>query len=255
MLYAAAFSAYKPYIRQLPSRPLTKADLLHERFLLAESGPVSMYYAPHNEIVNPHAQILIAGLTPGWSQMKLAFETARDSLQRNQGPELRDEDILQQAKKAARFAGPMRNNIIRMLDTLDLPAPLGLSSAQLLFEGSQQLMHTTSVLRYPVFARGHNYTGSRPDLLSSDFLRDFAVNSIQEELGSLDACGGFHRVLVIPLGKAVEGICRVLVQKGILREEQCLWGFPHPSGANGHRVRQFNEQRGSMREIIRAYFR
>jgi hypothetical protein len=41
--------------------------------------------------------------------------------------------------------------------------------------------------------------------------------------------------LVLPLGMAVEGCLRILIVNNQLDESRCLFGFPHPSGANGHR--------------------
>ena len=46
-------------------------------------------------------------------------------------------------------------------------------------------------------------------------------------------------VLVLPLGKAVEDCLRMLIATGQFDEVRCLFGFPHPSGANPHRADQF----------------
>ncbi len=44
--------------------------------------------------------------------------------------------------------------------------------------------------------------------------------------------------LVIPLGEAPEGCLSALASAGTIGMDRCLLGFPHPSGANGHRKRQ-----------------
>jgi hypothetical protein len=42
----------------------------------------------------------------------------------------------------------------------------------------------------------------------------------------------------------------MLVAAGDLDEERCLLGFPHPSGGNGHRIRQFRENEAVLRTGI-----
>ena len=41
-----------------------------------------------------------------------------------------------------------------------------------------------------------------------------------------------EKVLLIPLGKAVEEVLIKLKEDGVIKENQILIGFPHPSGAN-----------------------
>lgn len=47
--------------------------------------------------------------------------------------------------------------------------------------------------------------------------------------------------LIVPLGKSVSDVLRIFVKDGLLEEDRCLFDFPHPSGANGHRKPQFEE--------------
>jgi hypothetical protein len=42
---------------------------------------------------------------------------------------------------------------------------------------------------------------------------------------------------VIPLGLRVSTLVRAEADRGALIPERCLFDFPHPSGANCHRVR------------------
>lgn len=123
---------------------------------------------------------------------------------------------------------------------------LNISSCDVLFQEQQTLLHTTSLLRFPVFARKNNYSGTQPNLLSNPFLKKAALASICEELSQLKP------VLLIPLGKIVESAFLYLVQEGQLNTDQCLWGFPHPSGANGHRHKQFACHQDQMRKKIKT---
>ncbi|MNG08705.1 hypothetical protein D3C84_920820 [compost metagenome] len=63
-----------------------------------------------------------------------------------------------------------------------------------------------------------------------------------------------REALIIPLGVNVENVLRQLVAENQLEEERCLWGFPHPSGANGHRHRQFAAHYQDMKERLAAQF-
>jgi hypothetical protein len=243
MLLSNHLQKYKTAILSLPTdRSLTKDDLQVDDFLMARFGQVEIYYAPHNEYVNLSAKVMIIGITPGWVQMKTAYREARKGLEQG----LRDEEICKRAKEEAGFAGSMRVNLISMLDALDLHRYLNIPSCEDLFLKHRNLLHTTSLLRFPVFIEKRNYTGANPTLFSAPFLRESALLSIQEEIQLL------QRALIIPLGKTVERglhllerICRVDVR-------QCLWGFPHPSGANGHRHVQFTSNLSQMKHRIKA---
>ena len=61
--------------------------------------------------------------------------------------------------------------------------------------------------------------------------------------------------LIIPLGKSVEEVLNDMVEDKILKKEQCLFGFPHPSGANGHRKAQFEQNKSNLLTIVENYFK
>ena len=46
-----------------------------------------------------------------------------------------------------------------------------------------------------------------------------------------------------------------MIKEKIIKNEQCLLGFPHPSGANGHRKKQFNENKEKLSTVIEEYFK
>lgn len=107
---------YLQYIEQLPdSRELRRDDLLHPDFLIEKENNLEMYYSPHNEYINDQAKIVIVGITPGWTQMKKAFETFVAFKATNRSVDR----ILEETKKEASFSGTMRLNLIHMLDEID----------------------------------------------------------------------------------------------------------------------------------------
>ncbi len=142
-------SCLKEFAEKLHSLPssLTKSDLLISPFHLHQENELDIYYSPHNEYINRTATIVIAGITPGFSQMKTAYETAVESLR--QGRTL--EQMAVDTKIAAGFSGSMRHNLITMLDLCGLPQAFGIQSAAQLFGELRHMLHTTSVIKYPVF--------------------------------------------------------------------------------------------------------
>lgn len=246
MLLSNHLERYKGAILTLPKvSKLTKEDLQVDKLLMQRSGKLEMYYAPHNEYINPSAKVIIVGLTPGFTQMRIAIQEAIRSLEAG----LSDEEVSRRAKEAARFAGSMRNTLVQMLDTLQLHQYLNLTSCDKLFQEDQRIVHTTSILRFPVFVEKRNYSGTNPSLLSNPFLKEYAISSLSEELSILG------QALIIPLGKSVESMLQLLVSEGKLDSRRCLWGFPHPSGANGHRYKQFASHQEDMTRTLGDYMK
>lgn len=217
------FDEYSSKIKKMKS--FTRNDILTADFLLYNDDRMKIYYAPHNEIINLDAKIFIIGITPGWTQTAIAYETANKGLIAN----LNSEEIKINCKRNSRFAGSMRKNLVAMLDELELNKKLQLNSCEELFNNHDELLHTTSIIPYPVFINDKNYTGSNPKILDNEILTSYMKKYFYKEIGILSDA------LIIPLGKSVEEILKTLISENVITEEQCLLGFPHPSGANGHR--------------------
>ncbi|MER0467976.1 hypothetical protein ABR330_15160 [Bacillus cabrialesii subsp. cabrialesii] len=230
-------------IHSLPSS-LTKSDLLTDPFRLHQENDLDIYYSPHNEYINRDASIVIAGITPGFSQMKTAYETAAESLR--QGRSL--EQMAVDTKKAAGLSGSMRHNLITMLDSCGLPQAIEIQSAAQLFGDLRHMLHTTSIIKYPVFVQQKNYTGYRPAITHSPILSTYAFGHFPAELNKVTG-----PALLIPLGKATETVCGTLITRHSLRNFFCLHGFPHPSGANGHRLKQFSKNKEQLERQIHSF--
>ncbi|WLV24938.1 hypothetical protein QR721_01485 [Aciduricibacillus chroicocephali] len=239
--------SYLQAISGMPANfPLKKADLLSisSRFLMQEEGPLTMYYAPHNEVINTAARVVIVGITPGWSQMKTALEAAKRAEIEGASTEV----MLKRAKQSAGFAGSMRTHLIQMLDGIGISSLFNLSSSAELFEERTDLLHTTSIIKYPIFKNGKNYTGHAPKMDRVEMLKPYIEKVFPEELSLIEG-----EYLLIPLGKAVGEILGQLAEVKKIRAERCLFGFPHPSGANGHRVSQFASEQERLRSIVQAW--
>ena len=227
-------------LRRLPGGELGKEQLLTADFLLDEEDDLRSYWIPF-ERLNAAARVAIVGLTPGWYQMKQAFTAARDALVTGVTDE---HEILEHVEREAGFAGVMRTNMVRMLDSIGLAEALDLQTCDELFAKQVALLHGTSALRYPVFVAGENYGGQKPPVFRSPLLTRQVREQLAPELAAVPDA------LVIPLGKAAEGCLHALIADGSLDELRCLFGFPHPSGGNGHRVAQFQRNQATLQAQV-----
>jgi hypothetical protein len=241
---SSIFDSFVPTIASLPARePLTKDDLLIPALGLGSEGNLQVYYAPF-DYVNENARIALIGITPGWTQMEIAYRRARQDLLNGLTPV----EICRRAKEEGRFAGSMRKNLISMLDALELPFYLGIESCDSLFGSHGELLHSTSAIRYPVFVDGQNYTGHSPRILRSELLRGYIFEVLKVELEKLT------KALIVPLGKGVSDAVQALIGAGLLDRDRCCMGFPHPSGANSHRLRQFSELEDKIKPVLKSWF-
>jgi hypothetical protein len=184
-------------------------------------------YAPFDH-VNLDAQIVIVGITPGRQQMTNALIECRQQLRSG----ATREKALAVAKVHASFSGPMRSNLISMLDDIGVTRLLGLSTTATLWENKSSLVHFTSALRYPVFLDGENYSGA-PSMLRVPFLKDQLESWLGDEMRRLP------HALFVPLGPKVGEALDYLAPRVGIGHEQVLTGLPHPSGASGERIAYF----------------
>ncbi|MDX1806349.1 MAG: hypothetical protein R3267_04950 [Paenisporosarcina sp.] len=238
------FHTYKNLIQSLPVS-YKDEDLLNEQFLLEKDDmkKLEIYYAPF-EYVNQNAKVVIVGITPGLHQMKKSYSTVLNVM----GQQLSNEEVLHEVKKNSSFEGPMRKNLIHMLDELGLNNYLGLSSSSELFDSASHLVQTMSVLPYPVFYNGKNYNGSIPNILKTEVLNRHILDYTAGELNKL------NNALIIPLGVNVSKVIMYLADNGFINKDSILNGFPHPSGGNGHRHKQFASNKEDMRGKLHDYF-
>jgi hypothetical protein len=188
---------------------------------------IDVAYAPFDHI-NRDARIVIVGLTPGRQQMRNAILEARRLLRAGASID----EARAGAKVHASFSGPMRRNLVDMLDDIGVARLLGLGSTASLWAEASDAVHFTSVLRYPVFVDGANYSGA-PHPVRTPILIDQVRQWFAEEARVL------RHALFVPLGpKVAEAVEAVAAQAGI-DPTRILTGLPHPSGANAERISFF----------------
>jgi hypothetical protein len=204
---------------------------LNGRLVLASEGALSISYAPF-DYITPLAKVVIVGITPGAQQAANALTEARRQLLAGGTAEA----ALKAAKVFASFSGPMRTNLVAMLDYIGLNKWIGINSCSNLWSNSAELVHFTSALRYPVFVGGKNYSGN-PSMSRTTILRDLVITRLGEEAAMLTDA------IWVPLGpKAEEGL-NLLTTANLVPKERVLAGLPHPSGANAERIAYFLDRK------------
>jgi len=208
-------------------------DRLHEvadlEIATARAGrrELRLVYAPFDH-VNERARIVIVGLTPGARQARDAIDAFRAA--HRAGCDL--EAALARAKHTASFSGPMRRNLVAMLDAVRVADLLGIATCASLWDENAALVHFTSAVRYPLFVDGANWSGT-PDLLGAAPIREWFEAYAPAEFRRLP------NALLVPLGDAVARALHHLADTGHVRRANILSGLPHPSGANAERVACF----------------
>jgi hypothetical protein len=218
-----------------------KEELMIEELLMERAGKLEVYYAPF-DYINRNAKVMILGITPGWTQMHNALAYTIQHLE-----EEPFDQCLINAKRHASFSGPIRKNLISMLDDIGMNHYLGVETCSQLYEDAFHLIHSTSILRYPVFIDKRNYTGSQPKMMKNPVLKEMVIEQFVKELNELN-----DELLIIPMGKAVSEALSELKVMGYLTKQTILDHFPHPSGANGSRKKQFEENKARFIKIIRS---
>lgn len=215
------FTKYVSAVRDFTGEPLDPS------LLLAREGALSVYYAPF-EWVNLRARVVLVGITPGRVQAANALAEAKRALLEGST----DDDVLRRAKATGAFSGPMRPNLIALMDCIGLNNWLGLTSCVELFGGAADLLQTASILQFPVFQNGENYNGT-PDPIKHPLLRTL----VEEHFGQM--CGQLPEAVFVPLGPVPAKALAWLSANGVLSPNRVLDGLPHPSGANAERIAYF----------------
>ena len=209
---------------------INQKNVKDKKFLLEKEKNIEIYYAPF-DYINSKAKIVIVGITPGLQQMLQSYEVI------NQGKSLKE------VKDISSFKGSMRTGLIKYLDELKINDILKIKSCESLFNKNSKYLHTTSLVKYPVFDKGKNYSGA--NILKKKILLDFIEKNFLEELKTL------KKSIIIPLGNTVSSTIEYLNYKYKLKLSCFLKGFPHPSGANARKNIQFKENKRNMKLLLR----
>jgi hypothetical protein len=240
------FSEFVPLLCNLSEIELRNEITNPKRLLIASDTAgrrkIEVAYAPF-EYVNKDAEIVIVGITPGRQQMQNALFEARRCLLAGQS----ENESMKAAKIFASFSGPMRSNLIAMLDNIGVSKAKGLVTAASLWEVDEKRVHFTSALRYPVFVDGENYSGA-PSMVSMLVLRNQLLQWFGAEMAAMP------KAVFIPLGSKVAEAVEAVAEHLGLPKDRILSGLPHPSGANAERISFFlgRKSRGDISKKVNA---
>ena len=218
------------FLNQIRSlKKINKSTITNKNFLIKSEDNIEIYYAPF-DYINSKAKIMIVGITPGLQQMLQSFEAV------NEGRSLKE------VKDLSSFKGSMRTTLIKYLDALNINKKLKIKSCESLFNINSKYLHSTSLIKYPVFDKGRNYSGS--GLLKKKILLDFLEAHFVKELKKLD------KTIIVPLGNTVSSTIDYLNNEFKLNLKCFLKGFPHPSGLNVRKDIQFRENKVRMLKLL-----
>ena len=184
---------------------LDPIDAMAPELLLWQEGALSVFYAPW-DWVNTGARVMLVGITSGRHQATEALGEVRRSLAEGLSPE----DALRRADAVGSFAGPMRTNLVTMLDGIGLATALGIESTAQLFGDMHHLGAHVSAIDYPVFVDGRNYGGASPPLVRHPVL----ASLVRACLGARVAM--VPDALVVALGRAAAAAVTLLVEQALL---------------------------------------
>lgn len=227
MTVTSHFSDYSDAIRSIDLSKLTNALTIPRNLDMDRDGQMSIHYIPF-DYINPKAKVVLVGITPGFTQLYNALEEAKKQLLSGKD----DESVLMAAKKTGAFSGTLRKNLVAMLDHVELNKWVGIKSCDTLFSNDSDLVQTTSVLRYPVFVEGENYSG-KPIMTKHPLLQRYLKRYFSEEAQTL------NDAIFIPLGPVATEALHYLVKQSLLDGKRVIEGLPHPSGANNERIAYF----------------
>ena len=254
---AATFiDRFLPVLRSLAD-PVQLTGEVADALTIDRDGSLRVIWAPFDYMPKRPVLVLV-GITPGRFQAEKAVATFRAGLRCG----LDTQGALRHVKAIASFSGPLRANLVAMLDHIGLHDALDLSSCADLFGAAGEPVHFTSALRYPVFIQGANYSGT-PGILQTPMLLRWVDTALGEEARKKNLKVGvglmcrhceargelLNRIreearllpgaLWVPLGRKPAMALHHLAARGIIDPRRILDGLPHPSGANAERIAFF----------------
>ena len=183
---------------------MAKSD---ERFVFEPTG---------FDYVNPKAEVVIVGITPGNSQQKGSRE--------GMSP--------REIKRKYAFAGTLRKNMVSMLDYIGVNNLLGINSCNSLWKKDFDRVEMTSLLKdatYIVRKSGKTMFKDTEMIAKSEELTEKFEN------GFVKDCQQYKRArLFVACGQGVYEELMKLKERGVITAP--VVAIAHPSGNNGVRV-------------------
>lgn len=169
------------------------------------------------DYVNPNAEVVIVGITPGNNQI----DGSREGLTKRE------------IKRKYAFAGGMRPNLVKMLDFVGVNRMLGIASCSSLWGDDFDKVEMTSLLKeatYEVNRKGEQVMFKHTEKIGKSEKLTHMLNE-----GFVKDCGNYSEAkLFVACGSGVYNVLKELKDKGVIKVP--VIGITHPSGANLGRV-------------------
>ena len=168
------------------------------------------------DYVNPKAEVVIVGITPGNSQL----DGSREGL------------TPREIKRKFAFAGRMRPNLVNMLDFIGVNRLLGIESCSTLWEKDFDKVDMTSLLKDATYIVGKS---RRMMFKDTEMIAKSKVLTDKYENGFVKDCLQYKRArLFVACGQGVYDELMKLKERGVITAP--VVAIAHPSGNNGVRV-------------------
>ena len=195
------------------------------------------------DYVNPKAEVVIVGITPGNSQQKGSRE--------GMSP--------REIKRKYAFAGTLRKHMVKMLDYIGLNSLLRIDSYASLWEQDFDRVEMTSLLKDATYVVGKS---GKTMFKDTEIIAKSKELSEKYENGFVRDCEQYKQAkLFVACGQGVYDELMKLKERGVIAAP--VVAIAHPSGNNAIRVKYYMEEIESSlmwceemskkaREIVRA---
>ena len=195
------------------------------------------------DYVNPKAEVVIVGITPGNSQQKGSRE--------GMSP--------REIKRKYAFAGALRKNMVKMLDYIGVNSLLRIDTCASLWEQDFDRVEMTSLLKDATYVVGKS---GKTMFKDTEIIAKSKELSEKYENGFVRDCEQYKQAkLFVACGQGVYDELMKLKERGVIAAP--VVAIAHPSGNNAIRVKYYMEEIESSlmwceemskkaREIVRA---
>lgn len=174
------------------------------------------------DYVNPKAEVVIVGITPGNSQL----DGSREGMSSRE------------IKRKYAFAGTLRDNLVRMLDFIGVNCLMGINSCSSLWEDDFDRVEMTSLLKDATYIVGK---GGKTMFKNTEMIAKSEKLTKLFENGFVKDCQQYKKAkLFVACGQGVYDELMKLKDRGVITAS--VVAIAHPSGNNALRVKYYMEE-------------
>ena len=186
------------------------------------------------DYVNPKAEVVIVGITPGNSQL--------DGSREGMSP--------REIKRKYAFAGKMRPNLVKMLDFIGVNSLLGIESCSTLWEEDFDKVDMTSLLVEATYELKKD--GTKEMFRHAQKIEKSEKLTRMLEEGFVKNCSRYENpVLYVACGLGVYDVLKGLMEEQKIKGQ--VVGIAHPSGANMKCIQCYLGRKETTTQSLQRY--